>query len=296
MERVIDPILADLQCEYDEALVRGLLWRARLGLIRSYLALGRALFALGIRYGCDPRNGNPGAEVARTWIVSVLALAILTVTFVLPPLFPFLWKLDPLFGVRVSVTLVPQALPLSIPAGLCIGVLWAMRGRAVTWRRLSIVLSIAIAFAAIVWMVLEWMMPQANQGFRELMAARLAVDGHVVRLTPGLNELGLSRLGQRNDPAAIHHYHVLWALCFAAVPLSLLACGLAGYVRRSASAIALAAGLSILYVEWMRVLAEIPSEPHVLPFMQAWVPNIALLLLACVLLWEGRRHRCAPAL
>jgi lipopolysaccharide export LptBFGC system permease protein LptF len=225
----------------------------------------------------------------------VLALAILTVTLVLPPLFPFFWKLDPLCAALVSVTLVPQALPLSLPAGLCVGVLWAMRGKAVTWRRLSTVLSIAIALAAVVWMVLEWMMPQGNQGFRELMAVRLAVDGHVPRLTPGLNELGLSRLGQRSDPAAIHHYHVLWALCFAAVPLSLLACGLAGYVRRSAPAIALAVGLSILYAEWMRVWAEIPSEPRVLPFMQAWVPNIVLLLLACALIWKGPRHGHGPA-
>jgi hypothetical protein len=75
MERVIDPIVADLQCEYGEALVRGTLWRARLSLVRSYLGLGSALIWLGMRYVCDPRISNPGFEVARTWIVSVLALA-----------------------------------------------------------------------------------------------------------------------------------------------------------------------------------------------------------------------------
>jgi hypothetical protein len=44
-------------------------------LVRSYLGLGSAPIWLGMRYVCDPRISNPGFEVARTWIVSVLALA-----------------------------------------------------------------------------------------------------------------------------------------------------------------------------------------------------------------------------
>jgi hypothetical protein len=296
MERVIDPIVADLQCEYGEALVRGPLWRARLSLVRSYLGLGSSLIWLGMRYVCDPRIGNPGSEVARAWIVSVLALAILTVALVLPPLLTWdWWRRDPVFGALVSVTLVPHALPLSIPAGLCVGMLWATRGKVVTWRRLCAVLAIAIAFTAVVWVVLEWMMPLANQGFREMVATRLAVDGRVPRLEPGLNELGLSRLGQRSDPVAVRHYHVLWALCFAAIPLSLLAVGLAGYVRRAASAVALAIGLSILYIACIWVLATIPSGPPLPAFVQAWMPNMAFLLVACALLVRGQRRRARSA-
>jgi hypothetical protein len=292
MERVINPIVADLQCEYGEALVRGTLRRARLSLVRSYLGLGSALIWLGVRYVCDPRISNPGSEVARTWIVSVLALTIPTVALVIPPLLNWhWWQGDPVFGALLSVTLVPQALPLSIPAGLCVGVLWATRGKVVAWRRLCTILAFAIAFTAVVWTVLEWMMPQANQAFREMVATRLAVDGRVLTLEPGLNELGLSGLRQRSDPAAVRHYHVLWALCFAAAPLSLFAFGLAGYVRRAASAVALAIALSISYIACMWVLATIPSAPPMPPFVQAWMPNMVFLLVACTLLLRGQRLR-----
>jgi len=292
MERVVDPIVADLQCEYGEALERGTLWGARLGLVRSYVGLGRALIWLGMRYVGDPRIGNPGAELARTGIVSVLALAVLTGALVIPPLLGGRWwQHDPVFGALLSVTLVPQTLPLSIPAGLCVGVLWVMRGKAVTGRRLCTILALAMAFTAVVWMVLEWMMPQGNQVFREMAARRLAVDGHVLTLEPGLNELGLSRLGQRSDPAAVRQYYLLWALCFAAVPISLLASGLARYVRRAASAVALAISLSISYLGCTWVVATIPSGPPVPPSVLTWMPNMMFLLVACALLLQGRRRR-----
>jgi hypothetical protein len=292
MERVIDPIVADLQCEYCEALAGGTVWRARLSLVRSYLGLGRALLCLGMRYVCDPRINNPGFEVAQALIASVLALAILTVALVIPPLLNrHWWHGDPVFGALLSVTLVPQALPLSLPAGLCVGVLWATRGKVVTWRRLCTILALAIAVIAVIWMVLEWIMPWANQLFREMVATRLAVDGRVLTLEPGLNELGLSRLGQRSDPAAVRHYHVLWALCFAAAPLSLSAFGLAGYVRRAASAVALAIALSIAYLAWMWAVASLSPAPPVPPFAQAWMPNMVLLLVACALLLRGQRRR-----
>ena len=102
----------------------------------------------------------------------------------------------------------------------------------------------------------------------------------------GLNELGLSRLGQRTDPAAIRHYHLLWALCFAAAPLGLLACGLAGYVRRAASAVALAIAVSISYMVCIWVSADIPSGSLIPPLVQAWTPNVVSLLIACVLILQ----------
>ena len=293
MESVIDPIVADLQCEYGEALMRKGLWPARLTLVRSSVGLASAVIRLGVRHFCDPRGGNPGSEVARTWIVAMAAWAILTIALVLPPLLSgHWWERGLRFGVRLSITLVPQALPLSIPAGLCVGVLLAARGKVATSRRLYTVLAIAIAVTAVVWVGLEWTIPQANQGFRELVASQLAADGrvgHVVTLEPGLNELGLSRLGQRSDPAAVRHYHLLWALCFAALPLSFLACGLGRYIRRAASAATLAIALSISYVLCMWLLAASPSTPPIPALVQAWLPNMAFLFAACTLLMRRRR-------
>jgi hypothetical protein len=290
MERVIDPIVADLQCEYGEAVVRGTGWSARLSLIRSYFGLGSALLWLAIGRACDPRISNPGVEVARTWIVSVLAFTALTVALVIPPLVNWPWgKGDPLFGALLSVTVVPQALPLSIPAALSVGVLWATRGKVLTWAWLCSILALAIALTAVMWTIMEYVIPQANQAFRVMVATRLA--GRVITLEPGLSELGLSRLAQRSDFAAVWQYHVLWSLCFASIPLSLLAFGLARHVRRPASAIALAIALSISYMACIWLLHAVPPELPVPPFVLAWMPNLIFLLGGCGLLLQGRRRR-----
>jgi hypothetical protein len=283
MERVIEPILADLQCEYDEPLARGRVWRARLSLLRSYGALGRALLWLGVRTAWD-RLHRPHSEAARTCIVWAVAAALATIALVVPPLLTWpLWRGDPAFTALLSVTLVPQALPLSIPAGLCVAVLWAMRGQIATWRRVATVLGIALACTMVVWAVLEWLMPQANQGFREMVAARLS-DGRVVTLERGLSELGLSRLRERTDPAAVRHYRMLWALCFASAPLSLLALGLARYVRRGVSAVVLAMALWNLYFAILWTSAGSTAGPTLAAFVAAWAPNVVCVLLGTALL------------
>jgi len=293
MESVIDPIVADMQCEYGDALMRSGQWQARLTLLRSYIGLASAVLRLAVRYFCDPRSGNPGSEVARTWIVSVLACGIFTVALMLPALLSSRWwDGDVYFGAALSLTLVPQALPLSIPAGLCVAVLLAGRGREPSSRRLWTVLGLALLFTIVVWGVMEWAVPESNQNFRELMAARLA--GREVTLERGLNELGLSRLGRRSDPEAVWHYHVLWAICFAAVPLSLLSYGAARYVRRAASAVALAIALFMTYTTCVWSFAERPAQAPLSLVVQAWLPNMACLFVAGVLLVRRRQSGSDP--
>lgn len=290
MERVIEPILADLQCEYAAARARGLLWRARLGLVRSYCAFAMALFWLGVRTACST-TGDPRPDVVRMCLVAGVASAITTVALVIPPLLQWRsWQGDPAFTALLSVMLVPQALPLSIPAGLCVAIVWGMRGRVVTWRQTGTVLAVALAFTAVVWFVLEWLMPQANQGFRELVAARLS-GGRVVTLEPGLAELGLSRLGRRSDPAAVRQYQLLWALCCASAPLSLLALGLARYVKRGLSAVLLAAALANAYLAILWARTAVTLEPAVGFSVAAWTPNVICVFAGCALLMRPRRPK-----
>lgn len=284
MDRVIDPILADLQWEYDEARAHGLAWRAR-SLLHGYVAFARALFWIGVRTAW-PADGAR-ADIARACLVMTIASAVVTVALALPPLLDSRSQSDPAFTALLFVMLVPQALPLSIPAGLCVAVLWAMRGKAVTVRRITTVLAIALASTAVVWIVLEWLMPQANQGFREMVVARIS-GGRVVTLEPGLSELGLSRLGQRTDPDAVRHYQVLWALCFASVPIGLLAMGLARRIRRAASAVVLAIVLANAYFAllWATAASTAASTPT---FVAAWMPNVICLVIGGALLARDYR-------
>ena len=222
----------------------------------------------------------------------MLACGIFTIALVLPPLSGSRWwDGDVFFGAVLSLTLVPQALPLSIPAGLCVAVLLAGRGKEPNSRRLWTVLGLALLFTIVVLGVLEWAVPEGNQSFREMMAARLA--GREVKLEPGLNELGLSRLAQRSDPAAVWHYHVLWAISFAAVPLGLLAYGFARHVRRAPSAVALAIALFMSYSTCVWTFAERPLHTPLPLVVEAWLPNMAFLFVAGVVLLRHRRSSVA---
>ena len=63
-----------------------------------------------MRHVCDPRISNPGSEVARTWIVSVLTLAIVTGALVIQPLLNWhWWQGDPVFAALLSVALVTSS-------------------------------------------------------------------------------------------------------------------------------------------------------------------------------------------
>jgi lipopolysaccharide export LptBFGC system permease protein LptF len=150
------------------------------------------------------------------------------------------------------------------------------------------VIAVALAFTVVVWVVLEWMMPQANQGFREILAARLS-NGRVLTLQPGLSELGLSRLGQRSDPAAVRQYQTLWAICFASVPLSLLAFGLSRFVRRGASAVILATALSYSYLALIWTCAAGTFGSAVPAAVPAWTPNVVCVVIGCALLVRAQR-------
>jgi hypothetical protein len=295
MERVIDPILADLQAAYGEACAHGSSWRARWCVVQGYIDLGRAVFRLGVH---NIRNANRTADpqLRQIWLLSLAAFAVFTAVLTLPPLLTNpAWRHDLAFAALLSIMAVPQALPLSIPGALTVGVLLANRGRVITRRRIWMVIATAVACAVVVWTVMEWIVPDANQAFRETVARQVAGNGGTVNLARGLNELRLSVLGQREDLEAIRHYHVLWALCFAAIPLSLLACGVTTYIRRAESAVLVAIGLSNAYIAavvWVDTAAIFGQLP---PVAAAWLPNTLTLLVASAFFlgWRGGRGEFA---
>ena len=289
MERLVDPIVADLQSECaDAAGQRG--WKGRLALWRGYLAFWKALGLYCLMQTVRPSRPESGGSAMRMWAFSLTAFIVMTIALTLPPLIDFRWRGSPAERALLVVLLIPQALPLTIPAGVSLGTLCARRGRRPTARAIVAFLFIAGVATFGVWAVMEWGLPAANQRFRELIFAQLG-DGAVVNLDPGMNELGLSRLSQRTDAAAVQHSRLLWALCFATAPLGIFALGLAARVRRLGPAVAISLVASIAYIFTMFGLDEALRD-GVLRTIAAWLPNILFTLAGALMLFyrgEGRR-------
>ena len=289
MERLVEPIVADLQAEYDAAAAHAAR-RARWLVWRGYGAFWKALALHCIMSTFYPSGSDSNDSMGRVVAFSLGALTLMTALLILPPMLDasyFKWAGGPLEKLRLILLLVPQALPLSIPMGICIGVVCAMRARRTSPRHVAAVLAIGAVATFAVWTMLEWGVPAANQAFREMVVAGLG-DGRIVHLEPGLNELGLSRLSQRTDARALQHSRVLWALCFATGPLALFSLGIAGVVRRFSAAIAVSVTAILLYWAFMASIDEALRE-GTLRGAGAWVGNILFLLAGVLMLRYGQK-------
>jgi lipopolysaccharide export LptBFGC system permease protein LptF len=219
-------------------------------------------------------------------MMSAAAFVVTTVLFVLPPLLTEPTWPGGTTGMMLALLLIPQAIPLSLPIGVCVGVLCGMRGRRRDRRHLSFVLALGITCAAVGALVIGWLMPAANQAFRETLASFLS--GRSVDLEPGLNELGFSALRARQDAAARHTYQLLLSVCFAPVPLTLLALSLSTLVRRTVVAAPLALLTVLGYWQVMFVTADRRPESWYAITVAPWLPSVIFLVAACLLLRLGR--------
>jgi hypothetical protein len=288
VERLVDPIVGDLQVEY-AALGEANTWRRRRLLLSTYVAFWKALsLHLVLSVGQPPPEG---VRLRRAVGVSLVMLAVFTAALTAPPLVDGAWGAwggDWAYRSMLVLLLIPQALPLSIPAAMCIGILYAMRASRVTRRDLYGVVALALIASTVVWAVIEWGLPGANQAFRELVHAQLT--GRRVHLEPGLNELGFTALGQRTDAAAVRHYHLLWALSFAPIPLSVFALSVAARIRGALAATALAVTVPFCYYSALWVSDWYLTQGVAIAMLAAWAPNALFLTAALGLMPRWRRE------
>jgi hypothetical protein len=196
MERVIDPLLADLQMECADANRSGRVWRSRWTLIA-----GHVVFLKTVAF-CEAENvmtlfrgwtADDIAALKRTLGVSVAAITVTTVVLEMPPLLnsPFV-----LSNPKTILYLIPQALVLAVPMGFTVGVFYGLRGRIVSLRSMGAVLACAIFFSLACLAMLAWILPWANQEFPQMVLRHVSGHDGVVAMK-GFNELTLGDLSER---------------------------------------------------------------------------------------------------
>jgi hypothetical protein len=289
MERLIDPAIADLQHEHDDAVRRGLVWRGRWIRLAGYAAFWKVAGMAAAGHALRERTAADDRSVRRTVGFSLVAVIALTAVLVWPGFSRFE---RPGTGstVRLLMYLVPQALAIALPLGLVFGILLGLRNRAATTRAKWTITALAIGCSAVAFIIVAWLMPEANQAFRELTAGR--------RLMRGLNELTLSQLARR-DPGWLiggdftpqrlsFEFHFRVALAFASFTLGLFSLGVAttfthkqyGLFTTGLMALAISVAYYLLLYGARRV--EFVGE-WLPPIVAGWLPNLVLLMLALLL-------------
>ena len=193
MERVIDPVFADVQMEYTNAIRHGRVLKSRWILMAGCVTFLKVVILCGLPGGWPAGDRS---ALNRTLSFSFVAIMATTALFAAPPLLraPFRPR-DP----RLLVYLIPQALALSVPVGFTIGAFVALRGRIVSRRARAAIMACAIFCSLACLANLAWLTPLANHEFRQLFFAHVANEFPTATVVKGINELTLGELGERLD-------------------------------------------------------------------------------------------------
>ena len=189
--RLIDPAVADLQAEVTDARRSGSSWRVRRALCAGYLSLAKVLViaACGdLRQTATTWERHEASGVLRAALVAGGVISVASLLLALP----FIVQSSYPNPGWLALYLIPSTLPLSVPLGLAVATAWALHGAARTRKVASVVLLTAALTSAAMFVNMVWVIPDANQAFREAVAAKLNPAGPAPRR--GSNELRLTEL------------------------------------------------------------------------------------------------------
>jgi lipopolysaccharide export LptBFGC system permease protein LptF len=311
MARYIEPVLADLQAEYEEAVRRGRTWQSRWIWIRGHAAFLAAIVGHGCGHAVRILQ-NPSADdrsaLLRTCAWGAATMIAATVLLAAAPLQSF-GEAGRRDAAQLVIYLVPQALPLSIPFGLTLGVIWGMGRSGVSLHSRVAVLLTAAALSAGSFGLLGWLVPSSNQAFRVAIFGRTIAQGER-QLRPGqppkgANELTLGELRRFLDPAAnpqawpppddsralALNYHRRWATACAPLVVSFFALVVIGSGRCSRRLLAIA---SVVAIVGYHVLGGVATLEWLPPALAAWSPN-AVFVCAGIAGIRRRSPRSTPA-
>ena len=139
MERLIDPLVADLQSEYAAAVRRGHVWRSRWVRVAGYAAFSKVIAFCALQGSLGTLHDgieDDRQTLRRTIAFSISGIIVATLLLLVLSLpTAHVWtRIEPASQLRLVVYLAPQTLPLAVPVGLLLGILYGLAGRAVSPR------------------------------------------------------------------------------------------------------------------------------------------------------------------
>ncbi len=287
MERLIDPVIADLQCEHGEAIRRGQVWRSRWIRMAGYAAFWKVVMAISMSASGRAMRDRAAADdqaAGRTIVISLAATAVVVALLVWLPLSHASYAVEGKTA-RFMLYLLPQALPMGVPMGLVVGVLCGLRGGVVTTRVRLTITALAVGCSIAMLVDVAWAIPAGNHAFRELLAGR--------PVSRGANELTLGQLASSDA----FQFHFRLALAFAPFVLGLFSLGVAAVRRGTYGAVAIGFMASATCFAYYLLLMESRWAGRIdwLPAVAAgWMPNLAFGAIAVILLRQPGRAPGAP--
>jgi hypothetical protein len=278
LERVVEPAIADLQKEYADARLRSTLQRAWV-LLFSYTAVWEGIAMTALEMSSTVESDRRALLRTFFWaaIATVCAsglLIALTIAGV------------PVFAPFYIALLTPMTLPIALPIGLTLGIAFGLSHHGVSRQATKVVLCSAVLVTVMSFASMAYVMPVANQSFRQSVFNAIGGRGVVMK---GLHEMSLSELNRqmqlapRGDATQLPErarwvYHLTFALPVAPLVLAVLALMLMGRGKPRWAVMALPVAYAILLMATEAMVYQgLPSVAG------AWIPNVVFATSAIVI-------------
>jgi lipopolysaccharide export system permease LptF/LptG-like protein len=298
MERLIDPLLADIHHEATGSRRTGRAARLFVS-FRGYVAFWEAVALYGVVTLARTMSVRWRSGRGTTRAGAIAA----TATFLF---FTVLATVEPLRSVApdkrepmLFLLLVPQALPLSVPLVLFVGVATGCRRRRVSGSIAAAVLGAALLGSVVSFGTINWVIPATNQTFRE------AVGGGPIPRGPGEwppHAIRAEALAMASDGLArqagslLLEYHARWALVGTTLTFAL--CGLAVARLGGLGAALVTGAIPFCYMNYISMFTTTSSSifsDESYAIAAAWAPNMLIVLASMAALADGispsRRQR-----
>ena len=305
MTRVIDPLIADLQLEHEEAARAGRRWKARLVRAVAWVAFIKVVVICVSRDGIS-WHGTSAADdrrvLARVLAWSGAIMMVVIALLELPYVSVYAVALSELTPMRF-VYLIPQGISLALPIGATLGVVLGLGGRAISARVRVFCLAFAVLASVAAFVNLGWVTPAANQAFRVL------VSGGSVE--PGIGELPLGQLvGEiqkfNHEPAFAQlgyllalsfDLHSRIALSFSPLVFVLFAFSILSVTAARRWMLVVAACVAFFsYYMFLLGARSLVFDRTAQAYVAAWFPNVAIALMAGTIALRRRGGRALGGL
>lgn len=278
LERVVEPVIADLQNEYAAVSHRAPVKRAEV-LLTGYAAV-LVNIVISAAETLVAVNGE-GRAVSRTLLwaaaitVSASGLVVILTLAIVPGLSPYY--------VSLMAALV---LPIAMPVGVTLGIAFALGGGALSRRTTRAMVATAVIAASISFGMTLLSPPVASQSFRQSVSNSLGGRGIVVRAANDVSSFAIQQQPAFAPGGNLRAWprrrawtkHLVLAIPFATPALVLFALAV---VRRGGRGTLVMAGCAVYY---MLVLIGEPLVHMGVPaFAAAWLANASTAIAAVIL-------------
>jgi hypothetical protein len=300
MDRLIDPVIGDMQREHEQGATTTGSWERRWVLLQSYFAFWKVVAVwLPIEWIGRVARERSASPLVRALVAATVTMIVTTVLLIAPPLQETLrheWT-----GWLILLFL-PQSFPLTIPGVLLVGVLAGTRNRPIASVTRRAVLGVALVGSLASFATIVWAIPASNQAFRVAVAGREVSRGFAEMPVNSLRARALESRGTASEDEAgslFVAYHARWALVGAALAFAFFGLGIAALRVRTAITVGTAVSAYAVYITYFFELAYVPpslfsDEP--LTIVVVWLPNLLLTLVGLAFLRTAGTDRVSGPL